>query len=210
MGLPRDLRLSRFCPHCASPLAERRPPGDGRDRLVCPACGFILYLGLKAAAGTVPVLDGRLVLIRRGVPPEEGLLSFPCGYAEIDETLEECALRETREECGLEVRLEGLLGAYSYPPSVDDGSRVAVIAYAAAVVGGEPVAGDDATEVVLADPAAVPWGDLAFLSARDAIRDRLARGGLTGGPATPPAPGRGSAPPPRRAARRPRGGPPSA
>lgn len=178
MGLQRDLRLSRFCPHCGAPLARLRPPDDDRERSVCTACGFIFYMGLKVAAGTVPVLDGRLLLIRRGVPPGRGLWSFPCGYVEVTETTEQCAVRETREEAGIEVRLEGLLGVYSYPPEVDDASRVAVVAYAAAVTGGAPLAGDDATEVRLVGPGEVPWEELAFHSARDAIRDRLARGGF--------------------------------
>ena len=172
----KDLRLSRHCPHCGARLATRRPPGDSRDRLVCRACGFVFYMGLKVAAGTVAVHEGRIVLVRRGVPPGEGLWSFPCGYAEVSETLETCAVRETAEETGLEVRLTGLLGAYSYPPEVDDVSRVAVLAYAAEVIGGRPAPGDDATDVRLVLPAEIPWDDLAFRSSRDALRDWLARG----------------------------------
>jgi ADP-ribose pyrophosphatase YjhB (NUDIX family) len=171
----RDLAGSRHCPHCGAPLATRRPEGDARERLVCGACGFVLYLGLKVAAGTVPLLDGRVVLIRRGVPPGEGLWSFPCGYAEVDETLEQCAVRETLEEAGVEVRLRGLLGAYSYPPSAGAGGRVAVVCYAAEVAGGEPRAGDDAREVGLFGPGEIPWEELAFASSRDALRDWLAR-----------------------------------
>jgi ADP-ribose pyrophosphatase YjhB (NUDIX family) len=170
----RDLAASRHCPLCGAGLETRRPPGDGRDRLVCGACGFVLYLGLKVAAGTVPVLDGRVVLIRRGVAPGEGLWSFPCGFAEIDETLEQCAVRETREEAGIDVRLRGLLGAYSYPPSGGAGGRVAIVCYAAEVAGGEPRAGDDAREVGLFLPDAIPWEDLAFASSRDALRDWMA------------------------------------
>jgi ADP-ribose pyrophosphatase YjhB (NUDIX family) len=177
-GLPRDLRGSRFCPHCGGALRSRRPEGDRHSRLVCGACGFILYLGLKVAAGTVAERDDRIVLIRRGVPPGEGLWSFPCGYAETDETLERCAIRETREETGLAVRLRGLLGAYSYPPSRTSGGRVAVLAYEALVTGGRPRAGDDALEVRLARPAEIPWRELAFSSSRDALRDWLARRGL--------------------------------
>jgi ADP-ribose pyrophosphatase YjhB (NUDIX family) len=175
VGLPADLGGSRHCPHCAGGLETRRPPADQRDRLVCARCGFILYLGPKVAAGTVPVVDGRILLIRRGVPPGEGLWSFPCGYVEVDETLEACAVRETREEAGVEVRLEGLLGAYSYPPGAEGGGRVAIVVYAASVASGRPAAGDDATEVALFAPEAIPWADLAFLSSRDALRDRLAR-----------------------------------
>jgi ADP-ribose pyrophosphatase YjhB (NUDIX family) len=170
-----DLAAARHCPLCGAPLGTRRPPGESRDRLVCGECGFVLYLGLKVAAGTVPVLDGRVVLIRRGVSPGKGLWSFPCGYAEIDETLEQCAVRETLEEAGIEVRLAGLLGAYSYPPAASAGGRVAVVCYAAEVAGGEPRAGDDADEVALFRPDAIPWGELAFSSSRDALRDWLAR-----------------------------------
>ncbi|MCI0343313.1 MAG: NUDIX hydrolase [Planctomycetales bacterium] len=169
---------ARFCPQCGSELARFPPPGEKRPRLVCPRCSFVLYENPKVAAGTVPATPGGLVLIRRGVPPGEGLWSFPCGYVEIEETLEQTAVRETEEECGARVELEGLLGAYSYPPPRGDTSlRVVIVAYAARVVGGDLRAGDDAREVRVFPAADLPWDELAFWSTRDALKAWLGRFG---------------------------------
>ncbi len=109
------MHLAAFCPRCAAPLVDKVPELDNRPRRVCPKCAFVVYVNPKIAAGTVPVRDGRIALIRRGIEPSRGRWSWPCGYVEIDETVEEAAARETREESGLVVRLGSLLGTYSYP-----------------------------------------------------------------------------------------------
>jgi len=175
MPTPHGLDGARHCVHCAAPLQPKRLRGDHLDRLACPACGWVLYHGPEIAAGTVPLYEGRIVLIRRAVRPSKGLWTFPCGYMERDETLEEGARRETLEECGLEVELDGLLGAFSYPPGPEPGGRVVVVAYAAVATGGVPIAGDDADEVRLCDPDDLPWDELAFSSSRDALNAWLKR-----------------------------------
>ena len=169
------LAESRHCPHCAAALGRAVPPDEDRERLVCTGCGFVLYLGPQVAAGTAPMVDGQLVLIRRGVNPRRGFWSFPCGYVELYETCEQAAVRETREECGLEVEVEGHLGTYSYPFPRRPEGRVVIVSYSARIVGGTLEAGDDADEVRLFAPDAVPWDDLAFESSTDTLRDLLAR-----------------------------------
>ena len=141
------MHLAAFCPRCAAPLVDKVPELDNRPRRVCPKCAFVVYVNPKVAAGTVPVRDGRIALIRRGIEPSRGLWSWPCGYVEIDETVEEAAARETREESGLVVRLGGLLGTYSYPaergahPTPTSG--LVVLSWATESVEGELVAGDE-------------------------------------------------------------------
>jgi ADP-ribose pyrophosphatase YjhB (NUDIX family) len=83
-------------------------------------------------------------------------------------------VRETREESGLEVRLEGHVGTYSYVQSWHGGS-VVVVAFAGRPVGGKLQAGDDAEEVRIASAAEIPWGDLAFKSSHSALKDWMAR-----------------------------------
>lgn len=175
----RHLGEARFCPHCAAPLETRVPPGDGRARLVCSACGEVLYVGPKVAAGTVTALDGGVVLIRRGVEPRAGFWSFPCGFVESDETAAEGAIRETREECGLEVALDGMLGCYSYPANADAPSGLVIVAFRGRVTGGTLRPGDDATDAQVVPTDAIPWDDLAFRSSHAALRDWL---GSTLGP----------------------------
>ncbi|MBI2359597.1 MAG: NUDIX domain-containing protein [Deltaproteobacteria bacterium] len=138
------------------------------QRLVCQKCSFIFYLDPKVVAGTLFSIDGRVVLIRRGIEPAMGKWSFPGGYVDRGESVEEAAIRETREECLLDVRVASLLGVYSYPRSPN-----VVVVYTAEVIRGELRAGDEAVEARAFDVAEVPWQELAFMSTGDALRDYL-------------------------------------
>lgn len=75
------------------------------------------------------------------------------------ETLEQAAVREAREETGLAITLSALLGCYSAPGRDPRGHTVSAVYVAQAY--GEPHAADDAADVALCDPAAVP-ADIAF------------------------------------------------
>ncbi len=55
--------------------------------------------------GAVIVQDGKLVLIRRGVEPDKGKWSIPGGGVELGETVGDAAVREAKEECGLDIEL---------------------------------------------------------------------------------------------------------
>ncbi len=97
-----------------------------------------------------------IVLIRRGCPPAGHAL--PGGFVDIGETVEQAAVREAREETGLDVRLGALLGVYSDPARDPRGHTVSIVYVATA--GGEPAAGDDAAAILVTDPKAAP--PLAF------------------------------------------------
>lgn len=153
------------------------PDGDNRERHVCPKCGFVHYLDPKVACGTIAEQDGKFALILRNVDPRKGFWSFPCGFMELDETAPECAVRETKEETGLDVRINLLLGAYSYSDSYFGGAIV-VIVYHALVTGGTLRPDDDVIEAKLITPDDIPWDRLAFQSSHDAIGDWMRLKGL--------------------------------
>src|SRR5579859_3978179 len=106
------LNAQGYCLHCGTPL-EARPDHEHRDRPTCPACGFIHYLDPKIAVAVILGDDRGVLLGRRRVDPSSGLWSFPAGYVNRGEVLEEAAVREVSEEFGVAVRLTGLVGLYS-------------------------------------------------------------------------------------------------
>jgi 8-oxo-dGTP diphosphatase len=110
----------------------------------------------EIAADIVIELEDRperpIVVIRRANPPHGHAL--PGGFVDIGETVEHAAVREAREETGLDVVLTALLGVYSDPARDPRGHTVAIVYVATAR--GEPVAGDDAAAVLVVDPAGTP------------------------------------------------------
>ena len=105
--------------------------------------------------GVVCLRDQEVLLIKRGTPPRLGQWSVPGGRLEWGETLQVAALRELKEETGVDAQLLGLIdvidGVFPARPSPDGkGGEITrhyvLIDYAARWTGGEPVAGDDAAE----------------------------------------------------------------
>ncbi len=111
------------------------------------------------AVGTVCFKDGHVLLIRRGTPPLQGEWSLPGGRIELGEKAADAALRELREETGIEARLVGLIDvvdAIFTSRRTGETSRHYVLAdYAAVWVSGEPLAGDDAAEAAFFPIAAL-------------------------------------------------------
>lgn len=139
-------------------------------RLVCARCGFVFYLDPKVAVGTIIADgDGRLVLVKRAIDPGYGLWVFPGGYVDRGEELTAAAIREAREESGLDVRLDGLVNIYSYPQR-----PLIIIVYAATAIGGELCSDEECLEARLFSRDEIPWDALAFPSTNDALRDYLA------------------------------------
>src|SRR5258707_11889644 len=105
----------RFCAKCGSPLTARLM--EGIERLVCEACGFVLYVNPRPAVCAV-VTDGeRAMLVRRAVEPRRGFWDLPGGFLERGEHPAEGLLRELREETGLEIEILEALGFFldTYP-----------------------------------------------------------------------------------------------
>jgi ADP-ribose pyrophosphatase YjhB (NUDIX family) len=137
-------------------------------RLVCQSCSFIFYQDPKVVAGTVFTLDGGIVLLKRGVEPAIGKWVFPGGYVDRGEAVHDAAIRETKEESNLDVKLGPLLNVYSYPRSPN-----VIVVYNAEVVGGTLAAADESVEARILKHGEIPWEELAFDSTRDALRDYI-------------------------------------
>ncbi len=163
--LPASAPLEmRFCPRCATPLITRRV-GD-RPRRACPACRYVHYTDPKVGVGVLVVRDHKILLVRRAVQPEIGKWSLPAGFLDRGEDPREVAIRETREETGLSVRIHSLVDVYFNPPNPQGGASVFIL-YRAEVVEGQAIAGDDVDQVGFFAIQELP--ELAFASTREAI-----------------------------------------
>ena len=138
-----------YCPMCAASLDRRE--AFGRERLVCPTCGYVHFEDPKVAVGVVAERDGRILMTQRNHEPKLGAWSFPSGYVDAYENVEEAAVREAREETGIDVTIERLLGVYQEP-----GSRVIFLAFAATAGAGDPVVGDECIDVRVFTPDDLP------------------------------------------------------
>ena len=162
----------RYCPSCAGPLHAHPVKPGGPAHLHCAACGYVLYLDPKVAAGAIihpPGAPEQVVLVRRAIEPGYGLWVFPGGYVDRGEPVPEAARREALEECGIVIRLDALVGIYSYA-----GRTPVVIVYAATWMGGDLVHDDESLEARVFARADVPWAALAFRSTREALEDYFA------------------------------------
>ena len=93
------LEEARFCPRCAAP-AEIHVPRS----LSCPTCGYQWFSNPSPVAGAIPVEpDGRIWLLKRGFAPAKGLWTFPGGFVDLGESVEDAARREAREEIGIDL-----------------------------------------------------------------------------------------------------------
>lgn len=162
-----------YCPVCGSRLTHRVV--GGRDRAACEVCGWVHYVNPTPGVGILIEMDGGVVLICRAHPPHKGRWALPSGYVELDETVEEGAVREAREETGLEVELLELAAVRSFPEGPPQSGIM--IFYRARPVGGKLEAGDDAGEARVFQPDELPL--LPFRTHREMLALwQLGRGAL--------------------------------
>ncbi|MGH2498883.1 MAG: NUDIX hydrolase [Candidatus Limnocylindria bacterium] len=159
-GAPRpDRPPFAYCPRDGTPLVATRI--DGRDRPACSVCGFADFMHVQIGANTVVERGGGVLLVRLNYGPRDGRWALPGGLVESDETAEQAAVRETGEETGFQVALDGLLATWMRP-----GFPILIVIYRAHIVGGElHVAPDEASEATFFPKERLPaLDDLAWPS----------------------------------------------
>ena len=138
-GVSEDIN---FCQRCGHSLERKRI--ELKDRPYCPSCGYIVFMDPKIAAVVLVPTDGKLVLVRRDSEPAMGRWSFPSGYVDRGESVEDAAIREVKEETGLDIHLDFFVGLYSQRDST-----VVLAVYSACVVGGTLRPGSEVRDVAL-------------------------------------------------------------
>ena len=104
--------------------------------------------------------DSKVLLIQRSFEPFKGCWAFPGGFMNMDETTEQCAIRELEEETGLKVTEVHQIGAYSKVDR-DPRGRTVTVAYLVLIDAPVEVSGqDDAAKAMWWPLSALP--ELAF------------------------------------------------
>ncbi|MGJ6980602.1 NUDIX hydrolase [Aestuariimicrobium soli] len=166
----------RFCRVCGTAMERRIPPMEDRLRPVCPACGYVDYVNPINVVGTIPTWNaGRTVLLcRRNIEPRKYFWTLPGGFLELGESISDGAERETREEAGARVHLQGLFTAID----VIKAGQLHLF-FRASLDDLDLSPGIETIENKLFDVADIPWEKLAFRTVRLTLRhylDDLERG----------------------------------
>jgi ADP-ribose pyrophosphatase YjhB (NUDIX family) len=171
-GVPPWMASSlNFCSRCGTQLEFGPLENEDRDRLACPSCGHIAYVNPRLVVTVFPITEaGEIVLIRRGIEPGKGWWAQPGGFLEVDETVNQAAIRETWEETGLLVEPGEIIGLYTRLEAA-----VVTIAFEARIVGGTATPTREATEIQAFAPEDIPWPGIAFSTTTWALRDWLDR-----------------------------------
>jgi len=156
----------KFCSECGSDQVQMSMPyGDIGLRHICQNCGTVHYARHSMVAGCVATHEGCILLCQRAIDPYLGMWTIPAGYVEVGETLQEAAIRETREEAGAIVTNLRLLAVYDLPMF----SEVYVL-FSADLTMPQVMAGEESLAVRLVCPEEIDWSSLAFPMVREALR----------------------------------------
>ncbi len=155
-----------YCSRCGTAVALEDL--EGRERAVCPACRTVFYENpLPVAASIVLNPQREVLLVKRRNDPYKGQWCLPMGFAEIEETISAAALRELKEEAGINARVIRLVDADSFD-SERYGELLIVTFEMRKTDGEEESAGDDAEELRYFPIASLPY--LPFNSNMKALR----------------------------------------
>lgn len=162
----------RHCRLCGTAVESRVPPLEDRERPVCPTCGYVDYVNPINVVGTVPTWgdDGRRILLcLRNIEPRKGYWTLPAGFLEYGEAVAQGAVRETLEEAGARVELQGL---YTVLDVVHAGQ--VHLFFRARLLDLELAPGPETVENRVFDVDDLPWDDLAFLTTRRTLEHYVA------------------------------------
>lgn len=107
MHKPINIDLFRYCPSCGS----KGILFDGVKELRCQTCSFTYFHNSAAAVGIILEYGDQILLIKRNNEPSKGKLDLPGGFVDPNESVEEAAKREVREELNMELGMLKYLGS---------------------------------------------------------------------------------------------------
>ena len=132
----------KFCPLCANKLTKKLK--SNKIRLICDKCGFIHYQNPAPAVGVFIIEKQKVLLAKRKIKPYLGWWDSIGGFIEAGESPQETAIRETKEETGLKIKLLKFLGATNDKYDTID---IVPMAYIGKIISGKPKPADDVSKL---------------------------------------------------------------
>lgn len=158
----------KHCRTCGTPVEHRVPDdGDTKIRAVCPGCGTIHYENPLNVVGTVPYWGSQgeqVLLCKRNIEPRLGKWTLPAGFMELGESTAEGALRETIEEAGAEIEMQGLFSLLN----VVRAGQVHLF-YRARLLSDRFDPGVETQEARLFHEHEIPWEEIAFRTVQETL-----------------------------------------
>jgi ADP-ribose pyrophosphatase YjhB (NUDIX family) len=148
----------KHCKNCGIAVVYRVPDdGDTKQRAVCPSCTTVHYENPLNVVGTVPYWGDKVLLCKRNIEPRWGKWTLPAGFMELGETTAQGAARETVEEAGAHIEMEGLF-------TIINVARVGQVHmfYRAKLLSDQFDPGVETIEAKLYAEHEIPWEELAF------------------------------------------------
>lgn len=147
----------KYCSYCGGLVVHKIPPGESLLRYVCDACQIIHYQNPKIVAGCIPEWEDQILLCRRAIEPQVGFWTFPAGFMENEETTEQAAIRETKEEAEADVEIVSLYAVFT----LTHVNQVYMV-FRGRLTARQFGSGLESQEVQLVHPDKIPWQHLAF------------------------------------------------
>ena len=148
----------RYCSKCGSDQIDFKVPlDDNIKRYICSACDSIFYTNPNLIVGTICVKEDQILLCKRNIEPRFGLWTLPAGFMENSETLQEGALRETKEETQASPKIIAPYSAFSL-------THISQVHFFYLAELGDVSFGptSESSEVELFDEKDIPWDQIAF------------------------------------------------
>lgn len=155
----------KFCSECGQTVVSMIPEGDHLPRFVCPSCNTIHYQNPRIIAGCIPEWEDKILLCRRAIEPRKGYWTFPAGFMENGESLQQAAAREAMEEALARVHIKSLIAAVSVIRA-----HQVHMSFRADLLDTNFGVGPESLESRLYGEDEIPWSEIAFMSVNYALR----------------------------------------
>lgn len=170
----RSTNYFKYCPKCKGRLSIRRK--SGVERLVCSECNFVFYQNSKPTASAFFTNNqGQILLVKRNIEPKYGYWDAAGGFLEEGEDPIKGVKREIKEELGVTIKINRLVGIYMDWYMCGYNTSTLNIIYEAKVVAGKMEPMSDVGVLKWFDRKNIPWGKLAFKWMKPALKDWLKR-----------------------------------